>query len=129
MHDIQAKMNNLSLSAQKVRLVIDMVRGKSANEALEILRFVNKRAALPVQKLVASAVANAEENFGVSRDDLFVAKITADEAPTRKWRRFGARGRFKPGTASQFTRDSHLARARSLRRILWVVKYILLVFV
>ena len=96
MHDIHAKINNLSLSAQKVRLVIDMVRGKSANEALEILRFVNKRAALPVQKLVASAVANAEENFGVSRDDLFVAKITADEAPTRKWRRFGARGRFKP---------------------------------
>jgi large subunit ribosomal protein L22 len=96
MHDIHAKINNLSLSAQKVRLVIDMVRGKSANEALEILRFVNKRAALPVHKLVASAVANAEENFGVSRDDLFVAKITADEAPTRKWRRFGARGRFKP---------------------------------
>ena len=96
MHDIQAKARNLSLSAQKVRTVIDMVRGKSANEALEILRFVNKRAALHVQKLLASAVANAEENFGVSRDDLFVAKITADEAPTRKWRRFGARGRFKP---------------------------------
>ena len=96
MSDIHAKINNLSLSAQKVRIIIDMVRGKSANEALEILRFVNKRAALPVQKLVASAVANAEENFGVSRDDLFVAKITADEAPTRKWRRFGARGRFKP---------------------------------
>ena len=96
MSDIHAKINNLSLSAQKVRIVIDMVRGKSANEALEILRFVNKRAALPVQKLVASAVANAEENFGVSRDDLYIAKITADEAPTRKWRRFGARGRFKP---------------------------------
>lgn len=96
MSDIQAKISNLSLSAQKVRLVIDMVRGKGANEALEILRFVNKRAALPVSKLVASAVANAEENFGVSRDDLYVAKITADEAPTRKWRRFGARGRFKP---------------------------------
>ncbi len=96
MSDIHAKISHLSLSAQKVRIVIDMVRGKSANEALEILRFVNKRAALPVSKLVASAVANAEENFGVSRDDLFVAKITADEAPTRKWRRFGARGRFKP---------------------------------
>ncbi len=96
MSDIHAKINNLSLSAQKVRLVIDMVRGKSANEALDILRFVNKRAALPVIKLVASAVANAEENFGVSRDDLYVATITADEAPTRKWRRFGARGRFKP---------------------------------
>ncbi len=96
MTDIHAKINNLALSAQKVRLVIDMVRGKNANEALEILRFINKRAALPVTKLVASAVANAEENFGVSRDDLYVAKITADEAPTRKWRRFGARGRFKP---------------------------------
>jgi large subunit ribosomal protein L22 len=63
---------------------------------MEILRFAPQNAALPVGKLLASAVANAEENFGVSRDDLFVAKIFADEAPTRKWRRFGARGRFKP---------------------------------
>jgi large subunit ribosomal protein L22 len=96
MHDIQAKIRFLPHSAQKVRSVIDLVRGKPANEALEMLRFVNKRAALPVFKLVSSAVANAEENFGVSRDDLIIAKITADEAPTRKWRRFGARGRFKP---------------------------------
>ncbi|RJP50690.1 MAG: 50S ribosomal protein L22 [Anaerolineaceae bacterium] len=96
MQDIHAKVRFLPQSAQKVRAVIELVRGKSANEALEILHFVNKRAAMPVRKLVASAVANAEENFGVSRDDLYVAKITADEAPTRKWRRFGARGRFKP---------------------------------
>lgn len=96
MQDIQAKIRHLPQSAQKVRAVIDLVRGKNANDALEILRFVNKRAATPVEKLVESAVANAEENFGVSRDDLYVAKITADEAPTRKWRRFGARGRFKP---------------------------------
>jgi large subunit ribosomal protein L22 len=61
-----------------------------------MLRFVPNRAAEPVRKLLTSAVANAEENFGVSRDDLFVATIFADEAPTRKWRRFGARGRFKP---------------------------------
>ncbi|KXK11306.1 MAG: 50S ribosomal protein L22 [Chloroflexi bacterium OLB14] len=66
MQDIQAKVRHLPQSAQKVRAVIDLVRGKGANEALEILRFVNKRAAEPVQKLVASAVANAEENFGVS---------------------------------------------------------------
>lgn len=96
MTDIQAQVRFFPQSAQKVRAVIDTVRGKSAIEALEILKFVNKRAASPVYKLVASAVANAEENFGVSRDDLVVAKITADEAPTRKWRRFGARGRFKP---------------------------------
>jgi large subunit ribosomal protein L22 len=41
-------------------------------------------------------MANAEENFGVSRDDLYVYRIFADAAPTRRWRRFGARGRFKP---------------------------------
>jgi large subunit ribosomal protein L22 len=96
MTDIQAHLRFLPMSAQKVRLVVDLVRGKNANEALEMLRFVPKAAALPVRKLLASAVANAEENFGVSRDDLFVVKIFADEAPTRKWRRFGARGRFKP---------------------------------
>jgi large subunit ribosomal protein L22 len=96
MQDIQAKLRFLPLSAQKVRLVVDMVRGKDVVEALEILRFVQKRAALPVRKLLASAVSNAEENFGISRDDLFVVSIFADEAPTRRWRRFGARGRFKP---------------------------------
>jgi large subunit ribosomal protein L22 len=94
--DIRAKLSHLSVSAQKVRLVVDLVRGKDAVEALEMLRFVQKRSAEPVRKLVASAVANAEENFGLSRDDLYVAEIYADEAPTRKWRRFGARGRFKP---------------------------------
>lgn len=96
MQDIRAQLRFLPLSSQKVRLVIDMVRGKNAVEALETLRFVQKRAALPVRKLLASAVSNAEENFGVSRDDLYVATIFADEAPTRRWRRFGARGRFKP---------------------------------
>lgn len=102
--DIRAQLRFLPISAQKVRLVIDLVRGKSANEALEMLRFVPNRAAVPVRKMLASAVANAEENFGVSRDDLFVATIYADEAPTRRWRRFGARGRFKP----IFRRTSHV---------------------
>jgi large subunit ribosomal protein L22 len=96
MQDIRAQLRFLPLSAQKVRLVIDLVRGKDAVDALETLRFVQKRAAPPVRKLLASAVSNAEENFGVSRDDLYVATIFADEAPTRRWRRFGARGRFKP---------------------------------
>jgi large subunit ribosomal protein L22 len=95
-HDIRAQIRFLAVSAQKVRLVVDAVRGKDANQALEILRFMPQGAAVPVLKMLSSAVANAEENFGVSRDDLFVVKIFADEAPTRKWRRFGARGRFKP---------------------------------
>lgn len=96
MQDIRAKLRFLPLSAQKVRLVVDMVRGKDSIEALEILRFVQKRASQPVRKLLASAVSNAEENFGISRDDLYIARIFVDEAPTRRWRRFGARGRFKP---------------------------------
>jgi large subunit ribosomal protein L22 len=94
--DIRAVLKNCGVSAQKTRLVINLVRGKPAVEALTTLKFTNKLAARHVGKLLASAVANAEENFGVSREDLVVYKITADEAPTRKWRRFGARGRFKP---------------------------------
>ena len=94
--DIKAKLSNLDTSAQKARLVIDLVRGKPALEALDILKFTPNKAAEPVRKLVQSAIANGEENFGVARDDMYVYKIYADEAPTRKWRRFGARGRFKP---------------------------------
>lgn len=94
--EFRAQRRFLPISAQKVRLVIDVIRGQDANQALEILRFLPQRSASSVLKLVNSAVANAEENFGISRDDLFVAKIFADEGPTRMWRRFGARGRFKP---------------------------------
>jgi large subunit ribosomal protein L22 len=94
--DIRAKLSNLDTSAQKARLVIDLVRGKPALEALTILQFTPNKAAEPVHKLIRSAIANGEENFGVAREDLYVHEIYADEAPTRKWRRFGARGRFKP---------------------------------
>ena len=94
--DIRAQANYIPFSPQKVRLVIDLVRGKGITEALDLLRFVENKAALPISKVLASAMANAEENFGVSRDDLFVYKIHADTAPSRRWRRFGARGRFKP---------------------------------
>ncbi len=103
-HDIRAQMRNADISAQKARLVVDLVRGKGAEEAMNTLKFLPNKAARQVSKLLASAIANAEENFGVSRDDLFVYHIVADEAPTRKWRRFGARGRFKP----LLRRSSHL---------------------
>ncbi len=103
-HDIRAELHFVSISAQKVRLVVDMVRGKPAVEALSVLKFTPVGAAHPVSKVLASTVANAEENFGVSREDLVVYRIFADEAPTRKWRRFGARGRFKP----LLRRSSHI---------------------
>jgi large subunit ribosomal protein L22 len=103
-HDIRAELRYTSMSAQKVRLVVDVVRGKKAVDALNILKFLPNVAARQVGKVLTSAVANAEENFGLSRDQLYIYKIFADEAPTRKWRRFGARGRFKP----MLRRNSHI---------------------
>jgi len=94
--DIQAYARFVPVSPQKARLVIDLVRGLEANTALDILHFTPNAAAHPVKKLLESAIANAEENFGISRDDLFIHRIVADEGPGRRWRRFGARGRFKP---------------------------------
>jgi large subunit ribosomal protein L22 len=111
MPDVRAHLSFLSVSAQKVRLVVDLIRGQPANQALETLRFVPSHAAQPVLKLLKSAVANAEENFGVSRDDMYIATIFANEAPTRKWRRFGARGRFKP----VLRRSSHVTIVLSER--------------
>ena len=93
--DVRATARYVPMSPQKVRLVLDLVRGRDATEALDILRFTNKAAARTVFKLMRSAVANAEENYGLNRDDLVVHRIYADEGPTRMWRRFGARGRFK----------------------------------
>jgi len=68
-------------------------------------------AAAPVSKAIASAIANGEENLGLSRDDLFVKEIRSDEGPRRQWRRFGARGRFKPITR----RSSHITVVLSER--------------
>jgi large subunit ribosomal protein L22 len=94
--DVRASVRYIPMSPQKVRLVLDLVRGMDVIEAMDTLRFTPKAAAKPVFKLIRSAVANAEENLGLSRDDLVVHTIYADEGPIRKWRRFGARGRFKP---------------------------------
>jgi large subunit ribosomal protein L22 len=102
--DIFAHARFISISPQNVRLVADLVRGKDAVAAMNVLNFVQNRAARPIAKVLASAMANGEENFGVSRDDMYVHRVFADEAPTRKWRRFGARGRFKPW----LRRSSHI---------------------
>ncbi len=95
-HDVRASVRFVPMSPQKVRLVVDTVRGMDVTEAMDALRFTQKAAARPVYKVVRSAVANAEENMGLNRDDLYIYQITADKGPIRRWRRFGARGRFKP---------------------------------
>jgi len=103
--DIKAKARHIPISAQKTRLVVDLVRGKDVVEALEVLNFTPNKAALPISGLVTSAIANAENNFGLNRYDLYIYKIVVDEGPTRKWRRFGARGRVKP----RLRRSSHIS--------------------
>ncbi len=103
-HEIRAHARHIQVSPQKARLVVNLVRGKDVLEALDLLKFVPNKAARPISKVIASAMANAEENFGLNRRDLYIHKIVADEGPTRRWRRFGARGRFKPW----LRRSSHI---------------------
>jgi large subunit ribosomal protein L22 len=93
--DIRASARHVQMSPQKVRLVLDLIRGQDVTEAMDILKFTQKAAAKVTLKLLKSAIANAEENFGLNRDDLFIHELYADKGPIRFWRRFGARGRFK----------------------------------
>lgn len=95
-NEVRAVARYIGISPQKVRLVADLVRGKNAKEALDLLRFTPKAAAEPVSKAIASAVANAVENKQFTEADLIISQIYVDGAPTRQWRRFAARGRFRP---------------------------------
>jgi len=94
--EVRAESRYVWHSPRKTRLIVNRVRGMDAVEALGVLRLMPQRAATTVRKLLQSAVANAENNFGMLAEDLFIAHISADEGPVRRWRRFGARGRFKP---------------------------------
>jgi large subunit ribosomal protein L22 len=84
-----AKAKYLRGSAQKARLVIDLIRGRNVNEALNILRFTNKRAAQHIDKCLRSAIANATDlaekaNIAVDPDDLWVKAACVDMGPTKK---------------------------------------------
>ena len=94
--EVKAKVRYVDIAPQKARLVADVVRGMGAEEALDTLRFMPQKAAQPVFKLIQSAVANAEQNFGLEAEELYVHRIFADDGPRRKSGRFGGRGRFKP---------------------------------
>ncbi|WKG04767.1 50S ribosomal protein L22 [Mycolicibacterium sp. HK-90] len=89
----QAKARFVRVSASKARRVIDLVRGKSVEEALDILRWAPQGASEPVAKVIASAAANAQNNEGLDPTTLVVATITADEGPTAKRIRPRAQGR------------------------------------
>lgn len=90
--EAQAKARNVKGSAQKARLVVDLIRGLKVNEALAILGYTNKRAAQPVERLLRSAIANAEqkaqaENISVDVDELWVKECFVDKGVTKNRRR------------------------------------------
>ena len=97
---VRATVRHIPMSTQKVRLVVNAVRGMDASKALDTLRFMPQYAAEPIFKLISSAVANAEENYGLEVDELVVSEIWADEGPRHRKAphggRFAGRGRFRP---------------------------------
>ncbi|GGP28110.1 50S ribosomal protein L22 [Silvimonas amylolytica] len=88
---VSAVLSNARLSAQKARLVADLVRGKPVEQALNILAFSPKKGAVLIKKVLESAIANAEHNEGADIDTLKVATIYVDKGPSLK--RFAARAK------------------------------------
>ncbi len=102
--EVKAFARTLPISAQKIRLVCDQVRGKDADQAIAILDFMPQKGAKYISKLIASAIANAENNFSLNRTDLYVKTIFANEGITLKRMKAGPRGRYNP----RLKRFSHL---------------------
>ncbi|HZB94450.1 MAG TPA: 50S ribosomal protein L22 [Herpetosiphonaceae bacterium] len=100
----KAVLRGVRMSPQKVRLVVDVVRGKPVDMALAILRNMPHKAADEVARTIKSAAANAENNFHMSPEDLRVATIFADEGPTVK--RFSPRARGRANVIRK--RSSHI---------------------
>ena len=101
---VKAYTSYLPISPQKLRLVIDQVRGKGVKQAVTVLQFMPKKGADFVGKTLKSAIANAENNYDLNPDDLIVASIFAGDGPRLKRMKAGARGRYKP----RVKRTSHL---------------------
>ena len=104
MAEIKAHLRYLRMSPRKVRVVADTIKGKSAGEAETVLDFIPRQAALPIKKLLKSAIANAKHNFNTEKENLVVKSIRVDKGPTLK--RFMPRAR---GVASPIRkRESHI---------------------
>ena len=101
---VKVKIKDIAQAPLKLRLVIDAVRGKSANEALDILQLLNKKGTKTVKKAIMSGIANARELYNVDQDSLKISKITVDEARTLKRTKFASRARV----SVMFKRRSHL---------------------
>ena len=91
--EVSAILRGTRLSAQKARLVADLVRGRPVDNALNILTFTPKKAAVVIRKVLESAIANAEHNEGADIDELTVKRIYVDEGATLKRHTARAKGR------------------------------------
>ena len=91
--EVKAVTRYVRIAPRKVRIVTELVKGKSAEEALTILKFLPKKAARLVSKTLQSAVANAEQNPNIDVDTLYIKRIYVDEGPTMKRWRARAMGR------------------------------------
>lgn len=82
--NVKAQLNNVRISPRKVRLVAGLVRGMRVQEARTQMQFLMKKSALPMVKLIDSAVANAKHNYKLNPEHLYISAITVDEGPTLK---------------------------------------------
>lgn len=94
--EVKAKAKFIRMSPTKIRLVANLVQKMPVAKALDQLRFINKLAAGPVAKLIKSASANAEHNFELAKDNLFIKELTVDQGPTLKRSLPRAHGRATP---------------------------------
>jgi len=94
--EVRASARNIDISAKKLRLLADAVRGRRVEEALQVLRFMPSPSARPLAKVIKSAAANAENNYQLPGGDLRVVMLSVDEGPTMKRFRAKARGRAGP---------------------------------
>ena len=102
--EARAVAKNVHIAPRKVRIVIDLIRGKSVEEALQMLQFIPKRSAKAVEKVVRSAAANATNNYDMNEDRLYIAEVYADQGMVMK--------RFRPRSRGQafpiLRRTSHI---------------------
>ena len=94
--EAKAIAKGVRIAPRKARLVIDLVRGKDVEEADVILSNINKEAARLIKKVLVSAVANAEHNFNMDKENLYVKVVYINEGQTMKRYRFGSRGHIDP---------------------------------
>src|SRR5262249_9675676 len=111
---VQAIAKFVHVSPRKARLVADNIRGRSVPEARTILAFTTRAAAVDVEKVLRSAVANAEANHGLAGDGLVVAEVFVDEGPTIK--RFQPRARGRVGAIKKRTCHITVKVAEPTRR-------------